>query len=117
MGAEPCIVYIGPVPHAFADDKVLVTELEEDLQHNIRALQTAVKEHKLAVNWTKGNKMAIGREITGCKVEVEGQNVKNVSEVVYLGVKFSEEGRMEGELERRIGIAMNSSQGNESRSI
>ena len=32
----------------------------------------------------------------------------NVSEAVYLqlGVKFSEEGRMEGELERRIGIAM-----------
>ena len=48
--------------------------------------------------------MAIGREITGCMVEVEGHNVGNVSEAVYLGVKFSEEGRMEGE--RRIGIAM-----------
>ena len=41
--------------------------------------------------------MAIGREITGCKVEVEG-HVENVSEAVYLGVKFSEDGR--------IGIAM-----------
>ena len=49
---------------------VLVTEREEDLQHNIRALQAAVKEHKLAVNWTKANTMAIDREITGCKVEV-----------------------------------------------
>ena len=90
----------------FADDTVLVTEREEDLQHNIRALQTAVKEHKLAVNWTKTNTMAIGREITGCKVEVDGHNVENVSEAVYLGVKFSEDGRMEGELERRIGIGM-----------
>ena len=33
----------------FADDTVLVTESEEDLQHNIRALQTAVKQHKLVV--------------------------------------------------------------------
>ena len=92
----------------FADDTVLITEREEDLQHNIRALQTAVKEHKLAVNWTKTNMMAIGREITGCtcKVEVDGHNVDNVSEAVYLGVKFSEDGRMEGELERRIGIGM-----------
>ena len=41
--------------------------------------------------------MAIGREITGCKIEVDGHNVENVSEAVYLGVKFSEDGRMEGE--------------------
>ena len=33
-------------------------------------------------------------------------NGENVSEAVYLGVKFSEDGRMEGELERRIGIGM-----------
>ena len=54
----------------FADDTVLVTETEEDLEHNISALQTAVKEHRLAVNWTKTNTIAIGREATGCKVEV-----------------------------------------------
>ena len=66
-----------------------------------------MKEHKLAVNGTKTNTMAIGRDITGYgMVEVEGHNVGKVSEAVYLGVKFSEEGRMEGELERRIGIAM-----------
>ena len=40
----------------FADDTVLVTAAQ------IRALQTAVKEHKLAVNWTKTNTMAIGRK-------------------------------------------------------
>ena len=32
--------------------------------------------------------------------------MENVSEAVYLGVKFSEDGRMEEELERRIGIGM-----------
>ena len=32
--------------------------------------------------------------------------MEHVSEAVCLGVKFSEDGRMEGELEKRIGIAM-----------
>jgi len=32
--------------------------------------------------------------------------VENVSEAVCLWVKFTEDGRMEGELERRVGIAM-----------
>ena len=32
--------------------------------------------------------------------------MENASEAVCLGVKFSDDGRMEGELERRIGIAM-----------
>ena len=80
--------------------------MEEDLEHNISALQTAVKEQGLAVNWTKTNTIAIGGETTGCKVEVEGHNVENVREAVYLGVKFGEDRRMEGELERRVGIAM-----------
>ena len=42
---------------------------------------------------------------TGCKVDV-GHNVENVRKAVYLGMKLSEDGRMEGELEKRIGIAM-----------
>ena len=32
--------------------------------------------------------------------------MENVSEAVCLWVKFNEDGRMEGELERRVGIAM-----------
>ena len=51
----------------FADGTV-VAEMEENLEHNISALQTAVKEHRLVVNWTKTNTIAIGREATGCKV-------------------------------------------------
>ena len=45
----------------FADDTILVTETEKDLEHNINAMQAAVKEHKLAVNWTKTNTIAIGK--------------------------------------------------------
>ena len=38
-------------------------------------------------------------------IEVEDHSLKSVKEVVYLGVMFSADGRMEGELVRRIGIA------------
>ena len=34
-----------------ADGTVLVADTEEDLKHNIAALQEAVREHKLAINW------------------------------------------------------------------
>ena len=45
----------------FADDTILVTETKKDLEHNINAMQAAVKEHKLAVNWTKTNTIPIGK--------------------------------------------------------
>ena len=41
-----------------------------------------------------------------CNIEVEEHSVKSVKEVVYLGVKFSADGVMEGQLDRRVGIAM-----------
>ena len=39
-----------------------------------------------------------------CNIEVEEYSVESVEEVVYLGIKFSADGRMEGELNRRIAI-------------
>ena len=41
-----------------------------------------------------------------CIIEVEEHSVESVEEVVCLGVKYSADGRMEGELDRRIGMAM-----------
>ena len=38
-------------------------------------------------------------------MEVEGVRLKQAREIVYLGVRLSENGRMERELERRIGMA------------
>ena len=34
----------------FADNTVLVADNEEDLKHNIAALQEALREHKLEIN-------------------------------------------------------------------
>ena len=40
-----------------------------------------------------------------CNIEVKEHSAESIEEVVYLGVEFSADGRMEGELDRRIGIA------------
>ena len=40
------------------------------------------------------------------QLEIDGEGVKNVIETVYLGVKLSEDGKMESEVERRIGMTI-----------
>ena len=69
---EECIEYMqGAQVLLFADDTVLVADNEEDLKNNITALQEAVREHKLQINWGKTNTMVISREPMECNIEVE----------------------------------------------
>ena len=49
--------------------------------------------------------MAFCKEHKECKVEMEGVMIKKTMETVYLGVRLSENGGMESEQERRIGVA------------
>ena len=84
----------------------MVADNVEDLKHNIAALQEAVREHKLGVNWGKTNTMVVSRERMKCNIEVEEHSVERGEEVVYLEVRFSVDGRMEREVNRRIGMAM-----------
>ena len=51
------------------------------------------------------NTMVFSREPTECKVEVGDVQLEQAKETVYLGVRLSENGRIENELERRIGRA------------
>ena len=39
-------------------------------------------------------------------IQIDGEGVKNVKEIVYLGVKLSEDGKMESEVERKFGMTM-----------
>ena len=48
----------------------------------------------------------LSRAPTDCNLEIERERVKNVKETVYLGVKLSEDGKLESEVERRIGMTM-----------
>ena len=65
-----------------------------------------MKKHKLKVNWSKSNTMVFSTVPTECNIEIAGEKVKNVKETVYLGVTLSEDGKRRGEVERRIGMTM-----------
>ena len=84
----------------FADDTVMLAQTAEDLSQNVESFHEAVKRHGLTINWGKTNTMAFSREPTECKVEVGGVQLEQAKETVYLGVRLSENGRMESELER-----------------
>ena len=84
----------------FADDTVLLAESEEELKWNVEKLHEAMKKHKLS------NTTVFGSVPPECNIEIDGEKVTNVKEAVYLGVKLSEDGKMGGEMERRIGMTM-----------
>ena len=91
----------------FADDTVFLAASEEELKWNVEKLHEAMKRHKLKVNnWSKSNTMVFSKVPTECSIEIGGKRVKNVKEALYLGVKPSEDGKIESEVERRIGMTM-----------
>ena len=86
----------------FADDTVMLAQTAEDLSQNVGRFHEAVKRHGLTINWGKTKTIVFSREPTECKVEVGDVQLEQARETVYLGVRLSENGRMESELERRI---------------
>ena len=59
----------------------MVAVTEEDLKHNIAALEEAVREHNT-------NTMVVSREPMEWNIKVEEHSVESAEEVVYLGVMF-----------------------------
>ena len=49
--------------------------------------------------------MVFSKEYIECKVKVEGVRPKQMRVAIYLGVRLSDNGEMESELEQRIGMA------------
>ena len=89
----------------YADDMVLMAESEEGLQSNLQVLSEAMVRWDLKVNWRKTKVMKVARERGDCEVRVGDQAVEQVDEMKYLGVMLSSDGRMQKEMEARIGSA------------
>ena len=89
----------------FADDMVVMAESEEGLQSNLQALSDAMGRWDLKVNWGKTKVMMVARKRGGCEVRIGNQVIEQVEEMKYLGVMISSDGRMEKEVEARIGSA------------
>ena len=86
-----------------------MTQTEEDVNENIGRLHDALSRHGLVINWNKSNTIVFSKDYIRwnmeCKVEVEGVRLEQVRETIYFGVRLSDNGEMESELQQKIGMA------------
>ncbi|KAI3376973.1 hypothetical protein L3Q82_000210 [Scortum barcoo] len=68
-------------------------------------LQLSVKRLGCDISTSKSEAMVLDRKRVACPLRVGGEVLPQVEEFKYLGVLFTSEGKMEREIDRRIGAA------------
>ncbi|KAK3548671.1 hypothetical protein QTP70_016417, partial [Hemibagrus guttatus] len=89
----------------FADDVVLLAPSSLDLQHALRRFAAECEAAGMRVSTSKSEAMVLDRKKVACTLQVGGEVLPQVEEFKYLGVLFTSEGRMDREIDRRIGAA------------
>ena len=65
------------------------------------------KKHGLKMNLDKTEVMWVGKQREELNIRLEGKDIKQVKNIVYLGGNISENGRVDEEVRRRIQAAVN----------
>ncbi|KAK3528421.1 hypothetical protein QTP86_034238 [Hemibagrus guttatus] len=89
----------------FADDVVLLASSGLDLQHALERFAAECEAAGMRVSTSKSEAMVLDRKKVACTLQVGGEVLPQVEEFKYLGVLFTSEGRMDREIDRRIGAA------------
>ncbi|KAK7940110.1 hypothetical protein WMY93_003436 [Mugilogobius chulae] len=89
----------------FADDVVLMAPSNQDLQHALGRFAAECEAAGMKISSSKSEAMVLDRKKVPCPLQVGGESLPQVEEFKYLGVLFTSEGRMEREIDRRIGAA------------
>ncbi|KAK3550852.1 hypothetical protein QTP70_006160 [Hemibagrus guttatus] len=87
----------------FADDVVLLVSSGLDLQHALGRFAAECEAAGMRVSTSKSEAMVLDRKKVACTLQVGGEVLPQVEEFKYLGVLFTSEGRMDREIDRRIG--------------
>ena len=90
----------------FADDIVLMTNSEEDLQSLVSKVHTVSKRFGLKINIGKTEVQMISKESQPLSVYIEEEKLKQVQTFTYLGGVISENSTSSDDIKRRIGLAM-----------
>ncbi|KAK3528884.1 hypothetical protein QTP70_012076 [Hemibagrus guttatus] len=85
----------------FADDVVLLAPSSLDLQHALGRFAAECEAAGMRVSTS----MVLDQKKVACTLQVGGEVLPQVEEFKYLGVLFTSEGRMDREIDRRIGAA------------
>ena len=87
----------------FADDTVLMSDNELELQGLVTEFGTVCSKRNLKVNVAKSKVMVFERGAdTECAVRLNGQVMENVSSFKYLGSVMSKDGSIEDEVGERV---------------
>uniref|UniRef100_A0A672GTN4 Reverse transcriptase domain-containing protein n=4 Tax=Salarias fasciatus TaxID=181472 RepID=A0A672GTN4_SALFA len=89
----------------FADDVVLLASSNPDLQHALGRFAAECEAAGMRISTSKSEAMVLDRRKVACPLQVGGETLAQVEEFKYLGVLFTSGGRMEREIDRRIGAA------------
>ncbi|CAM4686216.1 unnamed protein product [Leuciscus chuanchicus] len=89
----------------FADDVVVLAPSDQDLQHALGRFAAECEAAGMRISTSKSEAMVLSRKKVACLLQVGGEFLPQVEEFKYLGVLFTSEGRMEREIDRRIGAA------------
>ncbi|KAK3570217.1 hypothetical protein QTP86_016528 [Hemibagrus guttatus] len=89
----------------FADDVVLLASSGLDLQHALGRFAAECEAAGMRVSTSKSEAMVLDQKKVACTLQVGGEVLPQVEEFKYLGVLFTSEGRMDREIDRRIGAA------------
>ncbi|KAK3522832.1 hypothetical protein QTP86_004669 [Hemibagrus guttatus] len=89
----------------FADDVVLLAPSSLDLQHALGHFAAECEAAGMRLSSSKSEAMVLNRKKVACTLQVGGELLPQVEEFKYLGVLFMSEGKMDREIDRRIGAA------------
>ena len=94
----------------YADDTVLLAENNTDLQDLVTAINNKGKRYGMEINITKTKGMIVSKKemVPEIKISIEGKNIQQMKEMIYLGFMVTENGKCEREIKRRIGVAKSS---------
>ncbi|KAK3553138.1 hypothetical protein QTP86_031724 [Hemibagrus guttatus] len=86
-------------------DVVLLAPSSLDLQHALGRFAAECEAAGMRVSTSKSEAMVLDRKKVACTPQVGGEVLPQVEEFKYLGILFTSEGRMDREIDRRIGAA------------
>ncbi|KAI3374252.1 hypothetical protein L3Q82_005946 [Scortum barcoo] len=77
----------------------------QDLQHVLEWFAAECEAAGMRISTSKSEAMVLDRKRVACPLRVGGEILPQVEEFKYLGILFTSEGKMECEIDRRIGAA------------
>jgi len=90
----------------FADDIDLLETNRDTLQENLELLKGDAEKAGLKINIGKTKTMVFGKESLANKVEIDGMQIDNVNEFVYLGSLLTWDNDCSKEMKRRLDKAI-----------